>query len=187
METGSLSLQCNQRLTNLFNESHYWLLNEAKKITKNKEESECLVSELYEYLHLKCNPKIFWGNSYNLFYCNKFLHSRFMNKVKVLNRTILVEKISDEIEDIPYDEEWDLKLQRAHEEVMNEINQLKKTKGFAAAMIWELYWCSSDTLDETAKKIGISKSTTFLAVRKIRRYLKEVINNPFDEKDNRLD
>lgn len=183
METGSLSLQCEIRLTNLYNNHNGWLINEARKITKNREEAEDLVSELYEYLHLKCNPKIWWGNSYNLFYCNKFLHSRFMNKVKGLNRTILVEKISEELEDIPYDEEWDLRLQRAHEDVMQEINQLKKQKGFAAAMIWELYWCSQDTLEDTAKKIGISKSTTFLAVRKVRRYLKEVINNPFNEKE----
>jgi hypothetical protein len=35
-------------------------------------------------------------------------------------------------------------------------------------------------LDEVAKDIGISKSTTFLAVRKVKTYLKEVINNPFD-------
>jgi predicted DNA binding protein len=40
---------------------------------------------------------------------------------------------------------------------------------------------SNDTLDEVAKKIGISKSTTFLAVRKIRNYLKESIDNPFKE------
>ena len=40
---------------------------------------------------------------------------------------------------------------------------------------------SDDTLDEVANKIKISKSTTFLAVKKIRKILKEVINNPFDE------
>jgi predicted DNA binding protein len=39
---------------------------------------------------------------------------------------------------------------------------------------------SDDTLDEVANKIGISKSTTFLAVRKVRRILKEVIDNPFN-------
>lgn len=186
METGSLSLQCEIRLQNLFNQSHYWLINEAKKITKNREEAEDLVSELYEYLHIKCNPKIFWGDSYNLFYCNKFLHSRFMNKVKGLNRTILVERISDEIEDIPYDEEWDLKLQKAHEEVIGELKGLATTRMWPAAKIFELYWMSDDTLEDTAKKIKISKSTTFLAVKKIRKYLEEVINNPFDDKEKEI-
>jgi predicted DNA binding protein len=36
-------------------------------------------------------------------------------------------------------------------------------------------------LDKLAKEIGISKSTTFLAVKKIRIYLKEVIENPFND------
>jgi hypothetical protein len=179
MITGSLQLECNQRLTNLFNQSNGWLLNEAKKITRQREESECLVSELYEYLHLKCNAKIFWGDSYNLFYCNKFLHSRFMNKVKKLNKTILVEEMPDEEEDVPYNEEWDLRLQQAHEEVMNELAKLKVTRQWPQAKIFELYWMTDDTLDEVSHKIKISKSTTFLAVKKIRKYLEEVIKNPY--------
>jgi DNA-directed RNA polymerase specialized sigma24 family protein len=180
MITGSLQLECNQRLTNLFNQSNGWLLNEAKKITKQREESECLVSELYEYLHLKCNAKIFWGDSYNLFYCNKFLHSRFMNKVKKLNKTILVEEMPDEEEDVPYNEEWDSRLQQAHEEVMNELAKLKVTRQWPQAKIFELYWMSSDTLEEVSKKIGISKSTTFISVKKIRKYLENTLENPFN-------
>jgi DNA-directed RNA polymerase specialized sigma24 family protein len=156
------------------------LLNSANKVTRNKEESEDLVQELYIYLHEKCNPKLFWGkNSYNLFYASKFLHSRFINKTKKLNRISLVDEVwSNEIE-IPYDIEYDERLQTAHDEVLNTIKQLKNTKQFASAMIWEMYYMSDDTLDEVANKIGISKSTTFLAVRKVRRILKEVIDNPF--------
>ena len=45
--------------------------------------------------------------------------------------------------------------------------------------IFELYWMSDKTLDSVAKDIKISKSTTFLAVKKVRKYLKEVIDNPF--------
>jgi DNA-directed RNA polymerase specialized sigma24 family protein len=187
METGSFQCQCDERLTDLFNQHHKWLLKSASKITRNREESEDLVQELYQYLHEKCNPKLFGITTpYNLFYCSKFLHSRFINKTKKLNRTILVDEINDVGEDIPYDEEWDTLLQKTHEEVMGEIKKLKGTKMFASAMIWELYWCSEDTLDQTAKKIGISKSTCFLAVRKVRRYLQEVINNPFDETRKKL-
>jgi len=40
---------------------------------------------------------------------------------------------------------------------------------------------SDRTLDAVANDIKISKSTTFLAVKKIRQHLKEVINNPYDE------
>ena len=182
MITGSC--ECERRLINLHKESHKWLLNSANKITRNREESEDLVQELYIYLHEKCNPKLFWGDkSYNLFYASKFLHSRFINKTKKLNRTSLVEEVWDIEEDIPYDEEKDLQIQKAHEEVINELKKLAHTRMWPQAKIFELYWMSEDTLDEVARKIKISKSTTFLAVKKIRKYLKEVIDNPFDEKE----
>ena len=181
MITGSIAIECHRRLTILYTESNIWLIREAKKITKNQEEAEDLVQELFEYLHLKQNPKLWWGDtSYNLFYCNKFLHSRFMNKVRKLNRTTYVEVMPDREDDIPYDEERDLMIQRAHEEIVDELKRLSVTRQWPQAKIFELYWMSDDTLDEVSHKIKISKSTTFLAVKKIRKYLEEVINNPFD-------
>ena len=181
MITGSIAIECHRRLTNLYTESNIWLVREAKKITKNKEEAEDLVQELFEYLHLKQNPKLWWGDtSYNLFYCNKFLHSRFMNKVRKLNRTTYVEVMPDREDDIPYDEERDLIIQKAHDEVVNELKRLSVTRQWPQAKIFELYWMSSDTLDEVSKKIGISKSTTFISVKKIRKYLENTLENPFN-------
>jgi RNA polymerase sigma factor (sigma-70 family) len=180
MISGSIQQECEKRLTNLYNQHNQWLINEARKVTKNTEEAEDLVAELYEYLHLKANPKIWYKDSYNLFYCNKFLHSRFMNKVKKLNRTTLKENMLDTEEDIPYDTEWDLRMQKAHEDIVNELRTLSATKMWPAAKIFELYWMSDKTLDEVAKDIKISKSTTFLAVKRVRKYLKEVIENPFN-------
>ena len=186
-ESGSIELQkeCERRLVVLYNESHNWLISAARKITKNTEEAEDMCSELYIYLHQKCNPKLFWGdNSYNLFYCSKFLHSRFINKTKKLNRITYVEDIWDTELDIPYDTEKDLEIQKAHELVLEELKHLEKTKMWASSKIFQLYWMSDKTLDEVAKDIKISKSTTFLAVRKIRTYLKEVIKNPYETNTN---
>jgi DNA-directed RNA polymerase specialized sigma24 family protein len=183
IDSGSIErCECERRLINLYNESHEWLIKESKKLTKNLQESECLVSDLYEYLHTKCNPKLFYGeNTYNLYYCNKFLHSRFINKTKKLNRTILIGDYIpwEEQSEIIYDIESDIKLQKAHEDIMYELKKLESTKMWPQAKIFSLYWMSEDTLEETAEKIGISKSTVFLSVRKIRRYLKEVIENPY--------
>lgn len=180
IDSGSIQYcQCQNRLEGLYTQSHIWLIKEAKKLTKQTEEAECLVSELYQYLLEKCNPKIFWGkDTYNLFYCNKFLHSRWMNKVKKLNRTTLVEEIQLDREDIPYDWEWDIKVLETHHKVVNELKALETTRMWPAARIFTLYFESDDTMESLAKKIGISKSTTFLAIKKIRRYLKEVIPNP---------
>ena len=180
--TSSLNMECEKRLTNLYKESHQWLLQVAFNITKNTENAEDIVSELYEYLHKKKNTKLFWGkNSYNLLYCSKFLHHRFLNKTKKLNRTTYVETIKDIEMDIPYDMDRDLAIQKAYDDVTEELKKLSATKMWASSRIFELYWMSEDTLDEVSNKIGISKSTTFLAVKKIRKYLESVIENPFNE------
>jgi RNA polymerase sigma factor (sigma-70 family) len=183
IDSGSIqSCECERRLVGLYNESNNWLISSAKKITKNREEAEDLVQELYEYLHLKCNSKLFWGDgTYNLFYCNKFLHSRFMNKTKKLNRVKLMGDYTawEEQDEIIYDEERDLQIQRAHDQVLEELKELEKTKMWASSKIFQLYWMSDKTLDTVAKDIGISKSTTFLAVKRIRKYLEQVIDNPY--------
>lgn len=188
IDSGSIQqCECERRLVGLYNESNNWLVSAAKKITKNREEAEDLVQELYIYLHEKCNVKLFWGdNTYNLFYCNKFLHSRFMNKTKKLNRVKLMGDYTawEEQDEIIYDEERDLQIQRAHDQILNELKQLEKTKMWPQSKIFQLYWMSSDTLDEVAKKIKISKSTTFLAVKKVRKYLEQVIDNPYKEDNN---
>lgn len=183
MDSGSLCIECQNRLSNLYTESHDWLLKHSFKITKNKEESEDLVQELYEYLHTKCNPKIFWGTAYHMFYCYRYLETRWINKVKKLNKVQYVPEINSEEVYEEYNEIWDEDIQKAHDEILGELKRLAKTRMWPQARIFELYWMSDDTLDEVAKKIGISKSTTFLAVRKIRRYLKEVIDNPFTNKE----
>lgn len=182
--TGSIELECARRLSNLYEQSHPLLVKIALKITKQKETAEDVVMELYEYLHKKQNQKLFWGaDSYNIKYCCKFIKHRFLNKTKKLNRITLMEELPDDEIDIPYDYDNDISIQTAHEEVLKELKNLEATKLWASSRIFELYWMTQDTLDEVSDKIGISKSTTFLAVKKVRKYLKEVIDNPFTQKD----
>jgi RNA polymerase sigma factor (sigma-70 family) len=184
IDSGSIQrCECERRLVGLYKESHTWLVRSAKKITKQQEEAEDLVQELYIYLIEKCNPKIFYGqNTYNLFYAHKFLHSRFMNKVTKLNRVVYTgnDETHINLEDSVYNEDLDIKLQKAHDEVVNELDRLNKTRMWPQSKIFSLYWMSDDTLDEVARKTKISKSTVFLAVKKVRKYLKEVIDNPYD-------
>jgi DNA-directed RNA polymerase specialized sigma24 family protein len=179
--TGSVLEECTRRLENLYKQSHTWLLQVSFNICKSTVESEDLVMELYEYLHKKQNTKIFYDNSYNLIYCMHFIKHRWINKTKKLNRIKYQEDIYHDEPLEEYDLDKDLGITKAYEEVMNEIQKLKKTKHFAPAMIYEIYWTSDDTLQEVADKIGISKSTTFIAIKKIRKHLKQVIQNPFNE------
>ncbi len=43
IDSGSLQLECNQRLTNLYNTRNGWLVNEAKKIQRIKKKQKTFV------------------------------------------------------------------------------------------------------------------------------------------------
>jgi DNA-binding CsgD family transcriptional regulator len=89
--------------------------------------------------------------------------------------TIQSESINEE-----YDITLDNDIMDAHEQVLKEIQRLKKTRQFSSARIYELYWCEGDdTLQELADKIGISKSTVFIHLKRVRQHLKGIIKNPF--------
>jgi RNA polymerase sigma factor (sigma-70 family) len=184
MISGSLLItECTKRLETLYVESHNWLLSMAKNVTRDKEDAEDLVQDLYIYLGEKCNPAIFWGNSYNIMYCQQFLKHRWINKTKKNSKMVYKEEIySDEV-DIPYNEDKDIEIQKTFDSVIAELKHLETTKMWPQSKIFQLYWMSDKTLDEVAKDIKISKSTTFLAVKKIRAYLKEVINDPYKDEN----
>jgi DNA-directed RNA polymerase specialized sigma24 family protein len=176
----SVQSQCDKRLENLYYDSHTWLLQCANNITRNREESEDLVQDLYVYLAKKCNPKIWWGESYNRMYLHAFLKHRWLNKTTKLNRySYTPTPIKSDISDEEYDFQLDYDIMKAYDEVIEELKSLQTTKLWAPARIYEMYWMTEDNLNEVAEKIGISKSTTFLAIKKIRKHLEKVINNPF--------
>ena len=179
--TGSIQTQCDRRLTILYQQSHTWLLKASYNICKSFEESEELVSDLYLYLAKECRPEIWWGDSYNLIYLQKFLRHRWYNRVEKLKRFHYTDKngiFEDTYEE--YDEVKDVEIMKAYEDVMKELQHLQITKLWPQARLYEMYWMSDDTLNEVARKIGISKSTTFLAIKKIRNHMRSVVKNPFN-------
>ena len=178
--TGSIEQQCSKRLDTLYRESHTWLLQVSYNICKSQIESEELVSDLYVYLAKESRPKLFWGQSYNLIYCMKFIRHRWFNRVGKLKRYNYMESMNVlDTADEEYDWDRDTEVMEAYEGVISELKNLSVTKLWPQARLYELYWMSDDTLNEVAKKIGISKSTTFLAIKKIRKHMQSVINNPF--------
>lgn len=180
--TGSMQEQCNKRLENLYRESHTWLLKASYNICKSFEESEELTSDLYVYLAKECREKLFWGNSYNLIYCQKFLRHRWYNRAGKLKRYHYTQDIMVmDKHDIEYDEQRDEDIMKAYDNVITELKSLQITKLWPAARLYEMYWMSEDTLNEVAAKIGISKSTTFLAIKKIRKHMAITIKNPFND------
>lgn len=172
--------ETNKRLDILFRKHNNWLLACAYNKSKDKTISNDLVGELYLYLAEQQNPKLFYRDSFNLLYCYNFIGSRYINYIKRQNKSVHPQQFTDR-EDVPYDVEYDKRLHDAYDNIKEELKNLKQTKLWPSAKLYELYAFCDITLDELAKEVGISTSTTFLRVKEIKLYLKQKINNPFNE------
>jgi len=183
--SGSIQLECTKRLETLFNKHHQWLGAVAYNFTKNQSNVEDLISDLYLYLSEKCNPKIWYEDSFNLQYCRQFIQSRCINKFKrekkMISNGSFINSEWENQSDKEYDYDKDMRIDKAFDEVKTNLEIMKKSKGWSSAMIYEHYWFSEKTLDEVSKDIGISKSTVFLSTKKVRNKLKNNIQNPFED------
>jgi len=168
------------RLVKLYKQSYDWLFRVAINMTKNVPDAQDLVQSLFLYLLEKRNEKLFYKDTMNLLYCHRFLRSRFINSKNRGKKSVATEWFDDEIGDEEYDTEIDNQIMESYESVQTELDRLKNTALWADAQIFSYYFNSDDSLSQLAKKLKVSKSTVFLSVKRIKLYLKEVINNPFD-------
>lgn len=173
-----MTQETNKRLTILYNKHHKWLYSTIFKITKCPTTSEELLGELYLYLGEKDSPVLYYNDSFNLMYCRSFLHSRYFNLYKRNKKEDITDEVIERV-DTEYDYEEDIKLQDKFDEVMNTIQALSKTEMWASAAIYQLYALTDQTIEEVSKDIGISPSTTFKHIKRIREYIKDTIKTPF--------
>ena len=175
-----------ERLDYLCRHSHKWLLGAAFKVCKNLDTANELVADLYLYLSERINPAIWYDEgdirSFNLQYCRKFIHTRNLNRIKREGKTdsLYDHKYDNPDErDTDYDYEYDERVEKAHADVLKELKRLERTRLWAPAKLASLYFYEDYTLDGLAKEIKISKSATFLNIKKIKTHLKNKIDNPF--------
>lgn len=169
-----------RRLDILYRQKNDWLMSAAYNVTKNREIAKELVAELYTYIAEKGNPNIWYGaDEYNMVYLHSFLKTRFINYIKGANKCESLDEDWDTT-DTPYDEDMDRRVQETYDSVVDEIMELQKTKMWSSARLAELYYLTPGmTLDRLSKEIGISKSTSFLNVRKIKKHIRLTKQNPF--------
>jgi len=180
-DSGSMQ-ENTERLGILYTKHHQWLLGTAYNISKKQEFAEDLVGELYCYLGEKVNPKLWAKDSFNILYCIQFIQSRFINKVKRDARIQYKGIITEEYKDNEYDIEYDERLEKCYDEVLREIQSVEKTGMWVSAKLYKMYWIDEpdETLEGISKKIGISNSTAFLHIKKMKGHLKDKLKNPFD-------
>ena len=170
----------NRRLDILFRQKNDWLMASSYNITKDREAAEELVAELYSYIAERGNPNIWWGkDEYNMMYLHAFLKTRWINQIKQRDKNVQLPEKWDKVDE-EYNEELDIKMQQSYDDIVNEINELQRTKMWSSAKLAELYFFTPDmTLDKLSKNIGISKSTSFLNIRKIKQHIRLTKKNPF--------
>ena len=169
-----------QRLDVLYRKHHQWLMAVSYNLCKNVDTANDLVGELYIYLSEKENKKLYYLDSFNLKYCQLFLSSRFINKVNRDKKMVVTETFKDNLDE-EYDVDGDTRLENSWNELIETLDDLKTSPMWSSAKLYEMYQFEDMTMEELSKKIGISKSTTFLNIKKVREHLRENINNPFDD------
>ena len=114
-----------------------------------------------------------------MMYLHSYLRTRFINLIKKASKTERISPDWDTIDE-EYDIDLDEKIQCTYDDIVDEIKELQKTKMWGSARLAELYLFNDEmTLDKLSKEIGISKSTSFLNVRKIKQHIRNTKVNPF--------
>ena len=169
----------NKRLDVLFRNSHGWLSAVAFNLSKDKEVADELVGELYLYLAEKCNPALWYLNSFNLMYCHAFLNSRFLNRIKAAKRNVALSDSYDEVE-AEYDVDADAKVEDVYNKMVDELKRLERTRLWAPSKIYQMYAFDKEmTFEKLAAELKLSKSTVYLNCKKIKKHLKDNLDNPF--------
>ena len=169
----------NKRLDVLFRNSHGWLSAVAFNLSKDKEVADELVGELYLYLAEKCNPSLWYLNSFNLMYCHAFLNSRFLNRIKAAKRNVQLSDSYDEV-DTEYNIDADEKIDDVYNKMVDELKRLEKTRLWAPSKIYQMYAFDKEmTFEKLASELKLSKSTVYLNCKKIKKHLKDNLENPF--------
>ena len=169
----------NKRLEVLFRKSHGWLSAVAFNLAKDKEVADELVGELYLYLGEKCNPALWYLDSFNLMYAHAFLNSRFLNRIKAAKRNVPLSDSYDDV-DTEYDVDSDEKVEDVYNKMVDELKRLEKTRLWAPSKIYQMYAFDSEmTFEKLATELKLSKSTVYLNCKKIKKHLKDNLNNPF--------
>ena len=169
----------NKRLDILYRKSHNWLSAVAFNLCKDKEVADELVGELYLYLAEKCNPSIWYLDSFNLMYAHAFISSRFYNRIKAGKRNTQLSDTYDEVE-TEYDMDGDERMENTYNQVVDELKRLERTRLWAPSKIYQMYAFDSEmTFEKLAAELKLSKSTVYLNCKKVKKHLKDHLNNPF--------
>lgn len=158
-----------QRITNLFNKHHDWLIKCALNANnKDMDKAEDIVQELYVYLLNKPNDKLYYNDSFNLNYLYNFIVTRSINNLKKDEKMVYeldYQLKEDEIIDDDSEDKIIYILQQLEELKNNDKTRLK-------AVTFLTYATNNYSANELSKKLGISQSSVYNYVNQVKLIIK---------------
>jgi DNA-directed RNA polymerase specialized sigma subunit len=112
-------------------------------------------------------------------YCHAFLNSRFLNRIKAAKRNVPLSDSYDDVES-EYDVDADEKVEDVYNKMVDELKRLERTRLWAPSKIYQMYAFDKEmTFERLASELKLSKSTVYLNCKKIKKHLKDNLDNPF--------
>ena len=120
----NLNVENKQRIEVLYCKHYGDMIKYANRLTNNVEESEDLIMTIILTLLEKPSPKLYYKDSFNLYYINKVIYSKFINQVRISNRYVEFNGNYN-----LFDETYDVEKDVTEEELMNAfITTVNETK-----------------------------------------------------------
>lgn len=161
----------NNRVEILFNKHYKSLIKYANTLTKDEAKSEDILSNIIFHLLKYPNPKIYFNDSFNLFYINKMIFCRFDDEIKLNSRLEEYnEQIHNQIEN-EYDyenDEYEQTLINLYIETVNETRTLRIDKYADVYIKYKLYKTSIKTIAKIKSK---NESTIYIHFNKLNKWV----------------
>lgn len=178
METQELTN--NERLANLYNKHYKSLLKYSYSLSKDEIISEELVSQLILFLAEKVQPRLYFLDSFNLYYCQKFLNSKYINLIKYENTLSTLDSDKTDILEEEYDvyaDKMNEELLEAYKEIINSVKLINRKYGNSYVKN-KLYGVS---VKNCAKLLGCHVNSIYSHFKEFDLYIENEFNKRKDE------
>lgn len=163
----------NNIITNLYNTQHKWLLACAFNLTKNQEDAEELVQQLYlQLMEMNNLDKIIYqGDSLNQYYLYKIIKSLFIKSTKVESHSTITPAIEDTYEGDDFMED-DGGIEHR---IQGYIHDALQNLPWFDVRLWEVYSNEKHSIVSLHKATKISTSTIWSSQQQLKKFVKAYV------------
>jgi len=160
----------NDLISHLYNTQHKWLLACAYNLTKNYDDAEEIVQQLYlQLLEMDNLDKIIYqGDSLNQYYIYKIIKSLFIKSTKVESHSTITPVIEDTLVGDDYMEEDG----GINHRVQGYIHDALESAGWFNKRLWEVYCNEKHSIVSLHKATKISTSTIWSSQQQLKKFIK---------------